>query len=549
MSLLKRAFCLSKIKRTAFAVLFLCLFYFSYLPHIIKQKRMEAKMEEKFMVEEDVMGGATPLEFGGDYTLPDYMPEVRRLLRVDTRATISGTYPNGDKTEVGGDCHYDMLYTDEEGHIVSAPLDGTFECVLPVHDIEDGQILLHTENILCRPAGPRRVSMKANLTLKPQVVRREEVLDVASQTEGEEVELLRRSMVSADTTLFSKGEIPIGDKVKVEPGSTMLSADGRVLVREVKCKENELEVRGDIWVSCLLATREHIPYHITVKIPYTETIDKDDITPSYKGIAWGRVKNIVTSFTQEENSDILSLDILMDLRGMAFENKILTPVVDLYALQCPEKMKTEPISCRWYPGVAMGNFTVDGALSCDAMGITPGEHPVDVRAEVTTAQGVVHGREVCVEGEVKLYPIFTCENSYVASTGIIPYKVRLQMPELVPDGSSLNIFAECVGCHARMDGSRMVVDMELYVTAIASKIETCQVVTEVTFERECPYMDETGEIIAVYLEGRESLWNVGKRYHACLRDLQNGNGLPEEILTQPEDAQLLDGLARLLIEK
>ena len=510
---------------------------------------MEAKMEDKFMVEVDEMGGATPLEVGGDYTLPDYMPEVRRLLRVDTRATISGTYPNGDKTEVGGDCHYDMLYTDEEGHIVSAPLDGTFECVVPTKDVEDGQILLRVENVLCRPAGPRRVSMKANLAVKPKVVRREEVADAASKTEGEEVELMRKSLTSADTVLFSKREVPLGDKIKVEPRSTMLSTDGKVLVREVKCKENEVEVRGEVWVSCLLANGEHTPYTITVKIPFTELIDKEGITPNGKGMAWGKVRNIATALSQEDSTDTLGLDILMDLRGMAYENKVLAPAVDLYALQCPEKVTTAPLTCRWYPGMAMGNFTVDGAISCDTMGITPGEHPIDVRGEVMSAQGTVNGKEVIVEGEMKLYPIFTCENSYVASTGTIPYKVRLQMPEMVPDGSSLSVFAECVGCHARMDGSRMVADMELYVTALATKNETCQVVTEVSFDSDCPYMDEMGEIIAVYLEGGDHLWKVGKKYHTSLRDLQCGNGLPEEILTQPDDPQLLDGLARLLIER
>ena len=148
-------------------------------------------MEENYMVEQDLTGGVIPVEVGGDYTLPDYMPEVRRVLRVDCQAGITGRYPSGDKTEVGGDCRYYMLYTGENGQISSAPLNGSFECLIPMVEALGGQIPMTIEGVMCRPAGPRRVSMKANLALRPTAVRKHELEDVVPQDEAGEGEVLR----------------------------------------------------------------------------------------------------------------------------------------------------------------------------------------------------------------------------------------------------------------------------------------------------------------------------------------------------------------------
>ena len=505
-------------------------------------------MEENYMVEQDLTGGVIPVEVGGDYTLPDYMPEVRRVLRVDCQAGITGRYPSGDKTEVGGDCRYYMLYTGENGQISSAPLNGSFECLIPMVEALGGQIPMTIEGVMCRPAGPRRVSMKANLALRPTAVRKHELEDVVPQDEAGEVEVLRSKMQSAHTVEYLAEEISMTETLKGEPQSTLLSTDAKVLIREVKCEMDAVMVRGEVWLTALCNNGEGVPYTLTGKLPFDETIVANGVTPQHKGIGWGSVRNLATSFAGEEGEQ-LTVVLLLDLWGMAVKNQEISPVCDLYSLECPVRVTKSPLATRWYPGIGMGNFTVDASVGCDAMGIPAGCHIVDCRGEVTSSSGTIQGKEVVVEGEVRLHPIFKGEDSYLATTTTVPYKVRLHMPETLPDGTSLGVDVTCVGCHTRMDGTRMVADMELFATAIARKEETGDVVTEVALDTEHPFETRQGEILAVYLQNRDSLWEVGKRYHVGLKGLQNGNSLPEEILDTPDDPFLMDGLMRLLIER
>ena len=57
-----------------------------------------------------------------------------------------------------------------------------------------------------------------------------------------------------------------------------------------------------------------------------------------------------------------------------------------------------------------------------------------------------------------------------------------------------------------------------------------------------------GEIVAAYLEGGDSLWSVGKRYHVPLGGLADANSVPREALETPDLAQHLDGLSHLMLE-
>ena len=48
-------------------------------------------------------------EAGCDYAMPDYQPEVRRLLRVKTTLLPTTAYVGGGKAEFAGTVRYDVL--------------------------------------------------------------------------------------------------------------------------------------------------------------------------------------------------------------------------------------------------------------------------------------------------------------------------------------------------------------------------------------------------------------------------------------------------------
>ena len=70
-------------------------------------------------------------EISNDYTLPDYQPEIRRVLTLRENVMPPAKYINGDAVELDGNVDYTLIYVGEDGEIYSAPLSAEYSFNMP----------------------------------------------------------------------------------------------------------------------------------------------------------------------------------------------------------------------------------------------------------------------------------------------------------------------------------------------------------------------------------------------------------------------------------
>ena len=61
-------------------------------------------------------------EISNDYSLPDYMPEIRRILHIDVNVLPPAKYINVTGAEFNGNVDYNVLYAGSDGELHTAPL-------------------------------------------------------------------------------------------------------------------------------------------------------------------------------------------------------------------------------------------------------------------------------------------------------------------------------------------------------------------------------------------------------------------------------------------
>lgn len=498
---------------------------------------------------ERTLAGTYSCEAGGEYTLPDYTPEVRRVIRVDCDATVTGQYDTQDKTEVGGDVTYCLIYLDGDGALSSVTLDGTFSCQIPGGEGVRMQVVPTVDGVTCRLGGPRRVTMKANMTLRPIAVRSETLTEAETADLGE-CEILRRPLTVGETVFFEGEENDLTDSVKAEPDSRLLSVCGRVLVREAKAEVGAVRVRADLWMTALCADGSGTPYTVRGKIPVEETISEERLTPAFSAMAFGRCSACSASFANEEGSDRLVFDARVTLFGVAVNNEVVTPMCDVYALEYPISVSRAPVTGRYYPACLQGNCTVDGSMPLAELGLTEEAVPLDSRGQASVTSCTADGAEVTMEGEIRMFCLLGVpgDESYAGATFRFPWKARMTAKEPLPAGAQLMPQVQVVGCHVRSDGQKLSADAELQLSCLATATNEIEAVDGITADTEHPFALRRGEIVAAYLEGGDSLWSVGKRYHVPLGGLADANSVPREALETPDLAQHLDGLSHLMLE-
>ena len=65
-------------------------------------------------------------EVAGDFTLPDYQPEIKRLLRIGVNLLPPNPFAGSSGAELTGSMDYYVLYVGQDGGVYCAPLSAEY---------------------------------------------------------------------------------------------------------------------------------------------------------------------------------------------------------------------------------------------------------------------------------------------------------------------------------------------------------------------------------------------------------------------------------------
>ena len=110
-------------------------------------------------------------ELSEEFSLPDYQPEMKRLLRVKATVLPSDQYVGAGNAECAGHVDYSILYTGNDGALYCTDQRGTYQFSSPLElpsDFEAGEgILCCAESVpeqtVGRVIAPRKLMIKCRL--------------------------------------------------------------------------------------------------------------------------------------------------------------------------------------------------------------------------------------------------------------------------------------------------------------------------------------------------------------------------------------------------
>ena len=139
----------------------------------------------KANIQGDYAGGLIYCDCTGEFVLPDYLPEIRKIIRIDAKAIPSGKFIGSQKAEFAGIVAYTVIYAGAEGELSSTSLssDYEFSCNLPSSSEGDFAIVADTsvDNTVCRLFGPRKLSLRSTLKSRTHVYARNKISELGGQ--------------------------------------------------------------------------------------------------------------------------------------------------------------------------------------------------------------------------------------------------------------------------------------------------------------------------------------------------------------------------------
>ena len=481
-----------------------------------------------------------------DVTLPDYCPDIEKILKCTLTPKISSKSLSGGQVQVDGFCVVNVLYVESTHKTVRCceqSVNFTQSFALSKTP-EEFAVLTRTkpEYVNCRALSPRRLVMHGAFSLYVRVLAKAKTELFAP--EDDSLETLTRSVELCDLRGFGQEqftvseEVSVADKPSVE--ATLLS-DVSASVSIDKAVSGKLMLSGEL--NLRLFYLSDVETGETSKldylIPFTQIIDCSGADEDTRNILNCEVMSYDVRLKNDMLSDrpSLAVDCRLCVTVEAYEPKTEELVTDAYSteyLSAPSfaQIRTlSDISELDESGMEKLSVSVeDGGVSkildlyADSVSLdtAPSE-------EGLTASGNINLCMLALDGEG--FPIFV-ERS-------CPYRRVLGSPHdsnvlMFPKASAANL------SYRLADDNTAEIRCELRITGGAAKQESLRTVSGVEVFTDKPIAREERALTLYFASEGENLWDIAKSHNTRLSLLMRDNDA---------DSITLDSARMLLIPR
>jgi len=495
-----------------------------------------------------------------EYSLPDYQPEIRRLLRVTANPMPPTQFLSSDNAEFSGTVDFGVLYSDNEGKLCMATLTGEYSMTAPLRDTADSygtdlsDILCFadvvTDSVSARVLAPRKLGIRCRLRAKVSAygTERNECTFGGSAPESS-VERLDGTLGVCRVFRGESDRIMLGDEITSDsnPGATLsgggelriIMPEACVFVSEATPADGYVSCRGDVMVKVLMCREnpDSEPYTVTRKLPFAVQVEIDGATADSECRAFGKVTELLVS---NEDGRILC-EVGVVITAEAQKNVPMSYIKDIYSTDytCETEMTD-----RSYPVAVccmMGNVTSSGAVALTDIGVEPGSVVLDCAGVPSACRVTFENGKFVLDGECKYTALLSAGAEMFQKEFSLPFRYEFRHDGEAADGSAADSTAgasvnspatdgydadssaEIVSVRCRIDAEKLSVDSELALSARISGRQSIHSVSAVMFG--VPVSRTDGEIVICYPDKSDSLWSVCKRYGVGIGSVAGRNGI------------------------
>ncbi len=502
----------------------------------------------------DAATDAVWCESAGDFTLPDYMPEIGKMLKVEPRIIPSGKYIGSDRAEFSGSVVYSVLYTGDDGVPFYTTLSGDYEYTVPLGEASDcSEIEIYDEptleSVSVRPSGPRKLSVRTRIKACPHILYRAKAkMTEPYDSPAENYQKLCQQRPVMSHGHFESGEFELSDVFKLDgsPDAAPVGCEGRVCISELVPSLSTVVCRGEVEYRVLyfdieggrrrlFSTGRKLRFEKEISCKYAA-----DVT----GIrAYGRI--VSTDMEAAEDSSDIALGITLNIYGECSTERQTEFLRDIYS--CSHACDVAYTDTEYRRDVLTKNLNfsyhaqkklpedIEGSCSISA---AYGTARID---EVSVTDGHAH-----IAGEISVDCILCVlgedTTDYSLVTVPIPFKCEVPVANTA-ERYDISIMPEVSGIRTRVEKDSITADAELYLSVFIGGVERMSVVKSVTLtDTELTRPCDT--LTVYYPDDGETLWSVGKKYAVSIDSLRDANSLAAPSPASPDS---LEGVRSLLI--
>ena len=495
----------------------------------------------------------------GEYSLPDYNGDVKKVLAVKTKIFPSGKFVGEESLEFSGSVVYDVVYVDAEGAITHAEFTTDYDAAIRINaeSYVDSDVSTSVASCNVRLVGPRKFSVKCVLDSDVAISeKRVHRINGDAFMEYEPEYLSRTARVLAMTFGTSEPRDIDEEMVSLDGAIAdevqILLVDAAASVDTLDKTDRGVTVKGDIRIDMLYRNGDNAAVHTVRTIPYSDTVDMSDAADFEHLSPRVEMVNLKGVLTPTDDGVRLSATATAVAKISATRNSSLALVSDAYLKERGTENEYADFNYTEHVCAESCEIRVDASVGLSEVDAEGVEEIVYADAVARIDSCEAHGSSAKIKGEVRFSGIayHTNEDNF---TNYLPVKFSALFEENVNLGCQITDDMH-IDCHINVEDAVMKIDANridasatlcVSVSVNANKRSRCLGASYITDEE---YTKDACVVTVYYPDSSESLFGIAKKFHTSIRSIAESNHLTEAVFSSMTDSLGGLGVDKLLIK-
>lgn len=501
-------------------------------------------MDEKcikapFFTVETVFKDTAEVPVDIEFNLPDYYPEISRILKCRAVPRVSSKATSNRGITVDGGVTVTVIYADGDNMINSYEYQYPFSKSFEIGEETDDafvSVKAKCEYVNCRAVTERKIDIHGamGICLSVSVRKKREILCGVDDCN---IEVRRRTapvttpVASAEKYVILEEELEIGNS---QPDiKCLIRYDAAAVVTECKLLAGKAVVKGNVAVNLIYRGEEGETQPFDAVIPFSQLIETGNADDSFiptasAALAYLEVKPKPGS---SEPSRAFLLDGKLLISVDVSKNDEIEVISDAYSRKYEAQITGEEICVNKAVCNIDDTFTCKKEIEFSSDGVS---RVLDIWCDVKSENAAFSGDCLLISGSVNAGIIAadkTGAPAYFEKS--IDYEYSYKLPAC---GQNLRaeptVTARGVNYTISSENS-MEIRIETAVSAAVYECEKISAVSEVRIDEDKLIADNRRAAMTVYFaEPGENVWDISRRYLADVGNVRRLNGIEQDEITK-----------------
>lgn len=494
---------------------------------------------------ETVPQGSAEYSVDCDITLPEYLPDIMRILRCLILPGVQSHQINGDRISADCTCVVRIIYVCEQGKVHSFEQNLSFSKQLELKSADATDIFVgaRTDYVNYRVSGQRRFEIHGAITVFARANIKKQWDFITSAQGGGITARCEKAencnLVSSIEKLFTVSETI--DPATTQQISGIISTSATPIIDEIKVISNKLFLKAELIIhtcfiegdNCEIQNFENIiGVNQIIEVPQLD--DKCDVDALLSVLCI----DVKTRFDSSTNKNLLDISAVLNFSACGYITQSITVIKDAYSTKYEAELKKVDISLINLEEKIEDTFLCRGSCDLSTTGFNKIHSFVcnDIVADFSKAED-----GILINGEVTADIIFEDGKGEIAfAQRKMPFEYKRQIKT---EKSHLFCQPDCVVSASNFvinETGKLDVRFEVNIHGFVFSQEERFITTDIAIDETKVKTVKSASLTVYFAEKNESLWSIAEKYNTTTEAIIRENGLTEDAI---------DKNCRLLIPK